>query len=398
MEVFQHHHCRAQKHIGKLGKPKQAFDLLRFHLFGDLLRQRRHLNWLRSLAFPWFDLGFRFRQRSSDLSFTGSAFFQGQGSACESTGTLVKCVPTDVGDTGILASKLHARFGTILTALFSAGKTTMQAFEAFEFGAQGFGILHHSTIGTLCQPIDPHSYSDWLGRSSRWIRHFLFNLNGDKPPPGLLRNSSRKHVHPTGRHIPTFFQAKSAQPRQVNGFLADMNGAGQPETAQPLPFGFVFRITRRAFPLSLFFELDPAKEISHRLVQIAQRLLRSRLRDLVHPGQLGLLELVQLPMKLHRADPPARSLVDLLLAPQAPVVRIAVSPGVLLAGRNLLVVEIQFGTIAPRQPHRCALPKEVLETRSFCTGRKWKQLSSNPADSSMTLPALPPKKLQDPLE
>src|SRR5205085_2588998 len=117
------------------------------------------------------------------------------------------------------------------------------------------------------------------------------------------------------------------------------------------------RITRRAFPLSLFFELDPAKEISHRLVQIAQRLLRSRLRDLVHPRQLALLQLVQFPVQLHRADTSACLSVDLLLALESPVVRIAGSPGVLLASRNLLVVEIQFGTITPREPHRFALPK-----------------------------------------
>ncbi len=73
--------------------------------------------------------------------------------------------------------------------------------------------------------------------------------------------------------------------------------------------------------------------------------------DFVHPGKFSLLELVQLTMKLHRAYAPARGLVDLLLALQAPVVRIAGSPGVLLAGRDLLVIQVQLGAIAPCDLH-----------------------------------------------
>ncbi len=84
----------------------------------------------------------------------------------------------------------------------------------------------------------------------------------------------------------------------------------------------------------------------------------------VHPGKLTLLELVQLPMKLHRADSPARGLVDLLLALESPIVRIAGRPGVLLAGRDLLVIQVQFGAIAPCDLHD-GFPPEVLEKGPF---------------------------------
>jgi hypothetical protein len=136
-----------------------------------------------------------------------------------------------MGDAGILAGKNHACFRTILTALGFAGKTPMQAFEALEFGTQGFGILDDPTIGALGQSIDPHIDSDWLGHSRWRIRHFLLHLNGDKPPACLLGHRCGKNFSARSRHISTFFQAQSAQTRQINGVLVDMNGTGSSETA-----------------------------------------------------------------------------------------------------------------------------------------------------------------------
>lgn len=130
-----------------------------------------------------------------------------------------------------------------------------------------------------------------------------------------------------------------------------MNRTGQPETAKPFPFRFELGITRRAFPLAFFFELHSSKKIGESNIQIPQSLLWRALADFVHPGKFGLLELVQLPMELQRADSPTHGLVDFLLALQAPVGRIAGSPGVLLAGRNLLVIQVQFGAIAPCDLH-----------------------------------------------
>src|SRR5260370_10920005 len=123
MTSFNNRHCRAKRRVGNLCESKETFHLLCFDLSSDVLEERRRITWPRSLAFPCFDFGFRFWQGSRDLSFTGSAFFQGQLSACERTGALVKGVPTDVGNTGILAGKLHARFGMILTAFVGARKT-----------------------------------------------------------------------------------------------------------------------------------------------------------------------------------------------------------------------------------------------------------------------------------
>src|SRR5260370_4756247 len=185
MTSFNNRHCRAKRRVGNLCESKETFHLLFFDLSSDVLWERRRINWPRSLAFPCFDFGFRFWQGSNDLSFPGSAFFQGQVSACESTAALVKGVLTDVGNTGILAGKLHARFGTILTPFRFARKTAMQAFEAFEFGAQGFGILHHPAIAALGKPTHAHIYSDWLGRASRRVRNVFVHPLRDKPSSSL---------------------------------------------------------------------------------------------------------------------------------------------------------------------------------------------------------------------
>src|SRR6266566_6284436 len=130
-----------------------------------------------------------------------------------------------------------------------------------------------------------------------------------------------------------------------------MNRSGQSETAQPLPFGFEAGIPRRAPPLPLFFELHPAKEIGEGTVQISQSLLWSALADFVHPGQCGLLEVVQLPMQFQRADAPACGLIDLLLALESPIVGVPCCPSVHFTGGNLLVIYIEFRAIAPCDLH-----------------------------------------------
>jgi hypothetical protein len=174
-----------------------------------------------------------------------------------------------MGNASVLASKLHACFDAIFTPLFLAGKTPMQALEAFAFRMQGFGILDDPAIRALGQPIDPYIDSDRLTRSSRWLKHFFLHLDRDKPPSGFLGNRRRKHLHTDGWHVSTFFQAKSAQTRQVNGLLVDMNGTGYSETAQPLPFRLELRVTSRAAPLALFFETHALEEMGESLIQIA---------------------------------------------------------------------------------------------------------------------------------
>src|SRR6266571_6535567 len=77
-------------------------------------------------------------------------------------------------------------------------------------------------------------------------------------------------------------------------------------------------------------------------------------------------------MELHRADAPTCGLVDLLLALQAPIVGIAGGPGVLLAGRDLLVIQIQFRAIAPYNLHGFLSTKDKVPGYSFSRSRRWK--------------------------
>src|SRR6266568_1959669 len=77
-------------------------------------------------------------------------------------------------------------------------------------------------------------------------------------------------------------------------------------------------------------------------------------------------------MERHRADAPACGLIDLLLALQAPIVGIAGGPGVLLAGRDLLVIQIQFRAIAPCDLHGFLSTKDKVPGYSFSRHRMWK--------------------------
>src|SRR2546429_314284 len=77
-------------------------------------------------------------------------------------------------------------------------------------------------------------------------------------------------------------------------------------------------------------------------------------------------------MERHRAGAPACGLVDLLLALQAPIVGIAGGPGVLLAGRDLLVIQIQFRAIAPYYLHGFLSTKDKVPGYSFSRSRRWK--------------------------
>src|SRR5215831_7469894 len=99
-------------------------------------------------------------------------------------------------------------------------------------------------------------------------------------------------MHATGREIAALFETKTTQARQFNGFLVHMDRTGQPEAPQATALGFKLGKSEFAFPLPFLFEADPAEEISVRLIQIAQGLLRGCLADFIHPWDLGLFELV----------------------------------------------------------------------------------------------------------
>ena len=75
----------------------------------------------------------------------------------------------------------------------------------------------------------------------------------------------------------------------------------------------------------------------------------------VHPRFLRLLERVEFPMQLHRGDGPSILFVDLLFAREAPVVGESGGSCMLFAVRDLLLVEVQFGAVAPVEQHRVSL-------------------------------------------
>src|SRR5258708_16414164 len=77
-------------------------------------------------------------------------------------------------------------------------------------------------------------------------------------------------------------------------------------------------------------------------------------------------------MERHRIDAPACGLVDLLLTIQAPIVGIAGGPSVLLAGRDLLVIQIECRAIAPRDLHGFLSTKDKLAGYAFSRIRMWK--------------------------
>ena len=160
IEVFEHHYPGTQRRICCSGLPEQALYLLLLHLFRHVLRQGRRFYRLRVLAFPWFDLGFRFWQGGSDLEAAGGSLFGREASAGETTGALVQGITSDVGDAGILAGQLLAGFGAILTALGFTRKAAVQAADTLEFGAQGLGVLNRSAIGALCQRFDAYVNPD----------------------------------------------------------------------------------------------------------------------------------------------------------------------------------------------------------------------------------------------
>src|SRR5260370_17149378 len=108
-------------------------------------------------------------------------------------------------------------------------------------------------------------------------------------------------MHATGREIAALFETQTTQARQFNGFLVHMDCTGQPETQEATALAFKLGKPECAFPLPFLVEADPAEEISVRLIQITQGLLRGCLADFVHPWDLGFFELVDFP--IHLASP-----------------------------------------------------------------------------------------------
>src|SRR6266487_1928394 len=143
-----------------------------------------------------------------------------------------------------------------------------------------------------------------------------------------------------------------------------MNRASETKASQSFFLRLELGIPEFALPLPFFFELHATEEMFKGDIQITQSLLWSALRDRVHPGQFALLQLVEFAVQFHRTDTATGLFVDLLLAREAPIVSESCSPGMLLAGCDLLVIQVKFGSIAPRDLHRLL---SYTENTSFHT-------------------------------
>ena len=100
----------------------------------------------------------------------------------------------------------------------------------------------------------------------------------------------------------------------------------------------------------------------------------------VHPGKVRLLERVEFAMEFHGGDGASRLLIDLLLAGKAPIVGEPGDARMLLAERDLLVIQVEFRSVAPRDLHTLFSTKSALQNSSFRTGGMRKVLCGNPAN------------------
>jgi hypothetical protein len=87
-------------------------------------------------------------------------------------------------------------------------------------------------------------------------------------------------------------------------------------------------------------------------------------------------------MEFHRGDGASRLFVDLLLAAKTPIVGEPGDARMLLAERDLLVIQVEFRSVAPRDLHTLFSTKSALQNSSFRTGGMRKVLCGNPAKSS----------------
>ncbi len=82
-------------------------------------------------------------------------------------------------------------------------------------------------------------------------------------------------MHPTCWEIATLFEPQLTEPGQVDGLLVDVDGTGEPKTAQALALGFELGVADLAFPLARSLQLAAAKEPGEGVLQVTQGFLRS---------------------------------------------------------------------------------------------------------------------------
>ena len=91
--------------------------------------------------------------------------------------------------------------------------------------------------------------------------------------------------------------------------------AGEPETAQALLLGLELGIPQLAFPLPLLLEGTPPEELLERRIQVPESFLGGTLGDAVHPGDIRLLEGVELAVQVDGGGTLRAGSVPFLLDP-----------------------------------------------------------------------------------
>ncbi len=82
-------------------------------------------------------------------------------------------------------------------------------------------------------------------------------------------------MHSTCWEIATLFEPQLTEPGQVDGLLVDVDGTGEPKTAQALALGFKLGVADLAFPLARSLQLAALKEAGEGVIQVTQGFLRS---------------------------------------------------------------------------------------------------------------------------
>ena len=199
-------------------------------------------------------------------------------------------------------------------------------------------------------------------------------------------------MHPTCWEIATLFEPQLTEPGQVDGLLVDVDGTGEPKTAQALALGFKLGVADLAFPLARSLQLAAAKEPGEGVLQVTQGFLRSGFAAFVHPGKVRLLECVEFAMEFHRGNGASRLLVDLLLAGKTPIIGEPADARMLLAERDLLVIQVEFRSVAPRDLHMLFSTQSALQNLSFRASGMRKVLCDSPANKKTCIVPQPPFK------
>src|SRR5260370_14178213 len=100
----------------------------------------------------------------------------------------------------------------------------------------------------------------------------------------------------------------------------DMDAPSQAERANRLTFLLELGKAELAFPFALLLQFHAPKEVLVGPVQVSECLLRGAFRELIHPGNIRLLQAVEFSVKIKSGGTFASRTIGFLGPSQAPVV------------------------------------------------------------------------------